>query len=444
MGESTMTRQNEDRDVSAKDVVGGLSAEGLSEARKFLRDLQAQNPTTGGVSRIALEQSTMGSALAQLSKRRSFQRTADPRLVVRDGLKFNPELEEKRIALAEDLIRRVDPGPFEDPVYLSLLAYQAASIEMALLDRSDGKQIDWGWSRFLLGTIHCPETNAFAQKFDSHGHVVVVLHSGLIEFAYQAAKAVVAAQNPMRTTVGRGFVTTDSSAEHIVAELARNQRPVERLYRTLEAYFFAGYPRAFTNEVVPVEHLLPLGFLIDMTERWIIAHEYGHGLATRIDWKRAPESPNRAEEYFADENATIQTAMSAARCDVVPPEFGLIGGLFSLACLEVVRRGLSVVCHGVIDADQGDDEHPPNQMRAENILRAFNVLIDVRETATGVDVGLKLQPGLDLNPAETDATRLRRARVFQYPNALFAIWDRVLPRLRKDFESGRPLHRMWR
>jgi hypothetical protein len=437
-----MTRQNEDRDVSAQDVADGLSTKGLSEAREFLRDLQAQNPTTSGISRIALGQPTMDSALAELSKRRSFQRTADPRLVVRDGLKFDPELEEMRIALAEDLIRRVDPGPFEDPIYLSLLAYQAASIEMALPASSGGKPIDWGWSKFLLGTIHNPETNAGAQTFDSNGYVVVVLYSGVVEFAYQAAKAVVAAQNPARATDGRGFVTTVSSAAHIAAELARNPEPVERLYRTLEAYFFGGYPRAFTNEVVPIEHLLPLGFLIDMTERWIIAHEYGHGFAPRIDWKRAPESPERAEEYFADENAIILTAMSS-RLDGIPPEFALIGGLFALACLEVIRRGLSVVRRGVIDADEGDDAHPPNQMRAENILRAFNVLVDIRETATGTDVGLKLQSGLDLNPPETDAMRLLRANVFQYPNALFAIWDRVLPRLRKDFESGRRLHRVW-
>ena len=66
---------------------------------------------------------------------------------------------------------------------------------------------------------------------------MVVLHSALIELAYQAAKATVAATHPAPSN---------------------GPQPAERLYRTLEACFFKGYPRAFQNETVPSEHVLAL------------------------------------------------------------------------------------------------------------------------------------------------------------------------------------------
>jgi hypothetical protein len=422
-----------------------LPAQGLEEARRFLRGQQAKFPTKPGEPGITLEKSKLASTLAQLDKRKGFQTTDDPQLVIREGLKFNREIEERRIALAEDLIRRVDPGPFEDANYLALLAYQAASIEMALPDRTDGRPIDWGWSRFLLGTIHSAELNAFAKTFKLHDYTVTAVYSALIEFAYQAAKALIAAQNPVSSTDHRGFVTVDSSPDHIAAQLDHNQEPVERLYRTLEGYFFEGYPRVFYGETVPVEHVIPLTNLISMAERWIIAHEYGHGFAAGIKakFKLAPESPDRAEEYFADNNATILTALSAVRLDGLPADIALIGGTFALACLEVVRRGLSVVRYGKVLRYEGDKKHPPNRMRAENVLNAFNFFFDTHSSPTGIDWALILRP--DKRPVDdTEETRQRRARVLQYPDALFAIWDRAHPRLLKDFENKRSLHQMWR
>jgi hypothetical protein len=394
--------------------------------------------------RVLLEQSPLTSALAQLERRRNFERTDIPELVRRGGLRFEREQEERRIALAEDLIRRTDPGPFEDPVYLALLAYQAASIEMALPDNIDGKQVDWGWPRFLLGTIHSPELNAFSQRLASDDYSVVVLYSALIEFAYQAAKAVVAAVNPVKSADPRASVTGDLGEKHIAAQLDRNPEPVARLYQTLEAYFFSGYPRAFYNEAVPVEHMIPLTLLIDMAERWIIAHEYGHGFAARFNWQRAPEDAERAEEYFADDHATILTVLSAAKLDALQPEFALAGAAFALTCLEVFQRAFSVVRHGEVLRDLHDRTHPSNEMRAENILYAFDRFFEVgpQDPSTGVDLSFVVRPP-EWKSVDTEDKRLRRNRVMRWPNVLFTIWDRVRPQLRKDFDKKRRLHSIW-
>ncbi len=180
-----------------------------------------------------------------------------------------------------------------------------------------------------------------------------------------------------------------------------------------------------------------------MAERWIIAHEYGHGFAAEIKMKfKSAPNPGRAEEYFADNNATMLTAMSAVRLDGLPPDIALIGGAFALACLEVFRRALSLVRYGKVLPSEGDKVHPPNKARAMNILNAFNFFFDTQHSSTGIDLTLVLRP--DKRPvADNDKTRHLRARVLEYPDALFAIWDRVQPQLLKDFEKKRPLHEIW-
>ncbi len=418
--------------------------EGLFEARQFLYNLQADHPTIGGTYRINAGESTLDTALARLNEYRDFQPTKDPRLVTRkDRLKYDRELEEKRIALAEDLVRRVDPGPHEDPIYLALLAYEAAAIEVALSDRPNPNRTNQGWSKFLLGTIHSPVLNAFAYRLDMSEYTVVALFSALIEFAYQASKAVVAATNPKRSSDGKRFVTTDFSAEHIAAQIEHNPEASERLYRTLEAYFFTGYPRAFANEHVPDEHVIPLTLLISMTERWIIAHEFGHGLIADMGVNQKSAQYPKSEEFAADNIATMLTAMSAVKLDAVPPEFSLIGGTFALACLDIFRRGLSIVRLGKEFKDVGDAEHPPNMARAQNIVKVFNTFIetDSDKQSSGITMSLILDHNRKL--VDTEAAHLVTQRAFQYPNVLLAIWNVVRPRLLKDYKSKRSLHPMW-
>jgi len=399
-------------------------------------------------------ESTLTPALARLGERRNFRpSTKVPGYVSRGGFTFNPEDEERRIALAEDLIRRTDPGPFEDPNYLALLAYQAASIELVLPPIIDSKKIDWGWSRFLLGTVHSPELNAFSKTLPPQDYTVVVVNSALIEFAYQAAKAVIAALHPVWSTIPGTTVSSEFTEEHIRDELARNPEPIERLYRTLEGYFFTtGYPRAFYSESVPPEQVIPLGELIDTAERWVIAHEYGHGFAARMGFKaRAYESglggtaAKLAEEYYADDNATMLTVWSAAGLDAIGPDVSLAGAAFALACLEVKRRALSVVRCGKVLPDTGDAQHPTNEMRHYNVLRALDFYFEEgpqNKPGSTLDLYLvRRRP--DWKPVDSEAKKELHAHIHLWANALFLIWDNVRPRLQKDYENKRQLHTMW-
>jgi hypothetical protein len=412
----------------------------LLQARQFLREVQAHHPIGVDTDQPARRPSTLAPTLSQLKKYLAFEPSPRPGCVRRGGFTYERELEKQRIALAGDLLRRTDPGPFEDPSYLAMLAYQAASLEMAFPKRIQTRKTDPGFARFLLGTVHSAELNAWAQRFKSHHYTVVALHSALIEFAYQAAKAVVAAPKPAPTADGRR-VSVNTDKDHLAAQLAADPEPIDRLYHTLEAYFFKGYPRAYANETVPAEQQLPLALLIGMTERWIIGHEFGHGFATGIKWEGAP-NPSQAEEFFADDQATILTVQSAERLDDVAPEFALAGGAFALASLELFRRAFHIVLIGRVLPDDGQGTHPSNEARIDHLFDTFERCFEIGTDDTQPRLAFTIRAA-DWKPAATDASRLRRERACYWPDVLFTLWDHVQPRLLKDFENGRPLHPMW-
>ncbi len=361
-----------------------------------LRDEQEKHPTQGGLERVLLGGSPLKSALAYLNGRREFTPSSQPGYVSRGGFSFKRDLEEKRINLAENLIRRTDPGPFEDPNYLALLAYQAASLEMAFPDGVEGGKVGWDWSKFLLGTIHKRDAWAFSTTREtSDGYTVVMIYSGLIDFAYQAAKAAITAFHPV-WSAGRSQME-EFNEERFKEELKNNPEPINRLYGTLEEYFFvSGYPRKFANESVPPEQQMPLSVLIGMTERWMIAHEYGHGLASRYGFAAKAahrDNPKRDEEYFADNQATILTVISASKLDGFPPELSLSGPAFALACQEVLRQAQSIVRPGSVSPDTGDSAHPANVLRMQNVIATFDGFFErTPDGAGGSDLNFVLRP----------------------------------------------------
>lgn len=415
------------------------SASGLDEARRFLREEQAKAAKGRPGFPYANRENVTEQSLSRLMTQRQYVPTGDPNMVRRGVLHFDRRQEEERIRRSGELVRRVEPGPFEDPGYFAFLAYEAASFEMTALP-----QEGWGgFSRFLLGTVHTASVNAFSQQSEADGYWVVLLNSGFIDFVYQSAKAVIEALHPVRSVDNKSFVQANTDPQKIRAELKVNDAPANRVYRTLESYFFGGYPRAFTNETLLEEHIPPLESLVSMAERWTLAHEYGHGLALDLDFRKAP-NPSWAEEFFADGQATILTVLSALSLDGVPPEVPLSGGVFTLACLNLVRRAYSIVTTGQDSQDSGSATHPPYKRRAEQNVTVFRHYFDVQYKdggRAGLDWQFKLRKNL---PAEDTFVREHREGVYVFANVLFDIWPAVKQRLAEQFKAKRPLHEMWR
>jgi hypothetical protein len=426
--------------------------ESLSTARRFLKSLQVI-PSSGDGAFMYHGPDKTEATLQALHFQRQFVQTDDPKVVRRGVFKFNAVMEKERIALAEDLVRRTEPGSFEDPNYMALLAYQAASLEWFFLKYGKREYQDER-SKVLLGTIHSADINAYANLSKS-GYTIIVLNSGLVDFIYQAAKAVIESQNPVVSPNGGSAVMATTNLDEIYAGLKKNRAPINRVWKTLEAYFFNGYPRAFSNETVKEEHQPALSTLIAMAERWVIAHEYGHslfwdlGLMQRMadDMDSAdnnrprPQNTSRAEEFFSDNNATIVNVWSASILDDFSPEFPLSGGIFALACLDILEKARMVLTAGEVSEDRVPSTHPPNLTRAQNIVNTFRQFFDVEYIKGRVS---NLYFTLRREPPEYHAFSGERSqRVFLYAKVLFKIWEDVKEILKRQFLEKRPLHPMW-
>jgi hypothetical protein len=413
----------------------------LSHARQVLRDYQELMGIKHGLVARGDLPSGVDLAVKALRCQRRFEPTDKPNRVTRGIFSFDLEQEERRLLLAEQLIRRVNPGPYEDLNYLALLSYQAASLDIAFRTLAGGRG-DERWSKLLLGTAHAGDVNAFAYVEESDGYVVILMHSALVDFIYQAAKVLTSAQNPRRS--GARIVTSFPSTDDIKTALQTNREPVERLYRTLEAYLFEGYPRAFWNETVKDEEGPNLSVLIGLAERWTIAHEFGHKLAKGHDWDHPPSGkPNWREEFFADQNATILTVVSTGLLDGLPPEYSLASANFSLACLDLLRRAVSIVRDGKDSEDIGGDTHPPYRARTEQVVETFHKFFDATYDASCRLQDLRLALQRDRKPVVSKRTRKQIGHAFDFANGLFEIWQPVKRRLLRDHATRRPLHSMW-
>jgi len=427
-----------------------LSDPALASAREILRREQALH--IGDAARAWATMPTVFEiALDALQWRKKFEPTDAPGVVRRGLWKFEREVEEERIRMAEELIRRVEPGPSEDANYFALLAYEAASVEICMASTAASGRTAAGGaagqraSRFLLGTVHAARVNAFARVLRHLDFTVVLIHSALVDFMYQAAKAVIAACNPVRSYDGRSDIQTSPKGAAIEVELDRNPEPVERLYRTLEAYYFRGYPRAFANEYVGEESHPPLGMLIALSERFVIAHEYGHGSWINLGSQLIDsDNPEWTQEFLADQFGMFAMVSSGQTLDAVDPAVSLSAATFALACLSVLARGLSLARDGVIPDNDGSKSHPPSRMRAEQIVAGYHKLFktEFRPDGRGCVAVPRSQP---FNSVEVDheVREYISSGAFEHANALFTIWKRVRVRLLRDFQSGRRLHSMW-
>lgn len=409
----------------------------LEQARNFLRSEQVYNGLSGGQGSPA----TSVTEIALQRHREITQLTSDgekPGTVRRGAFTYDQEVEEERLSHGQAIIHRVEPGPHEDPNYFALLAHQAASIELAF------GEVNIDFSKHLLGTVHSGAINAFTSATGVEDYWVVVLNSGLVDFVYQAAKVVVQAMNPEEAPEESSYaVEVSRNLGSIRRRLMVDPGPIDRLYSTLEAYFFKGYPRATQLEVVPTAHSPVLSLLVGLAERWLIGHEYGHGIEASVYWDDQGSRP-QAEEYLSDSIALVLSVLSAQRLDRVPPEFPISSAIFALACLDIRRRAMQLLLTG--DEHSGPTEvgvYPTPQDRISNLIESFRALFNVRYHDASGSYELEfLRTRSDTGePHEFTDERANSTRVFA--DVLEIVWTLTQDRLLNDRHQGRTLHSMW-
>ena len=337
-----------------------------------LRQYQKRSREGLGLSPSRTEEEILALAMRRADEREA-QAVRDGSFIREHVFKYPAPMEALRWKRTREVINRVVPGMDEDPVYLELLARQAASIEIILRQEHTGFPNPKGSAlcdRVLLGTVADLDLEAFSVP--AADHALVVLSAGLISILYQAEKSVVLSWRPVKPGLG-STISLSPKAADVDHTLKMNPYPVGLLYKTLHQYLFKGYSRATDYDPPPAEYIPALLVLINHSERFVIAHEYGHALLHQLASSGVlpAEHASWPKEFEADCFAFFFEVVSARELDHLPANVALQGGLFMFSVLEVLRKALSVVRYGEVSEDVGSETHPPTQQRIEYLKQMY-------------------------------------------------------------------------
>lgn len=431
-------------DAAPADAAGGAVTAGTpgrqgvapNRAIAMLRELQEQSRRELGIVPQLHESEVLRLALHQVDLRVE-QSVRDGEFIRAGSFKYPAQIEELRWQRTRDIIRRVVPGPNEDPVYLEIIARQAASIELFLrqeyTDTPNAKpsaMLDRVW----IGTVAQPRPNASGQVVG--GDFLIVLPDGLMTYLYQAAKAVVLSARPVATGSG-GIQGLSLAPDDVEQVLEANPVPERLLHATLHSWLFGGVPRAAGYSPPPPPYVAPLTLLVTFAERFVVGHEYSHlfvhrfaragGLAGRTpppSWSALSESAR--QELLADASAFFLTVASGREVDQLPPAVALQGAFFTLTALDIAFKTVDVMRCGRVQPVDDSASHPPLQRRLEQLKALYRQHVLEHGPAGVAD---------EIDSAIASAVAPSRV--------LDQLWRRVRTRLVDASRQGAKLHRIW-
>lgn len=336
------------------------------------------------------------------------------------SFQYPAQLEELRWQRTREVIMRIRPGVDEDPVYLAELAREAASIEIVVSKchtPPSNPELLALCDRVLLGTT--TEVTADASSGLIGNRSLVLLRMGLLEFLYQAAKAVILSWEPVS---GRAGLHTGPEA--VARTLSKNPYPIELLSKSLDSYMFEGRPHAAGYSPPPKEYEHALENLTTFNERFVIAHEYGHSLWQDLKIPNSPPIPQSArhKELQADFFALLFCTMSGEVLDLASPNAVLQGGFFSLTVLDILRKTRELTYFGAVQEDHGNETHPPIGDRINWLKKEYQKYFFADDNKYDLSVERALDPSTTLEN----------------------LWRRIQDRFVAAKQAGRKLHPVWR
>lgn len=300
-----------------------------------------------------------------------------------------------------------------------MVARQVASIEMVLC----GEHIDAARAgpsqvcdRVLVGTIPAIDPGAYMTRYMNYRFLMVSV--GLIEFMYQAAKAVVLSWLP--TTPEKGTsVSFSFRLEDVETVLSQSEVPILLFEATLLSYLFRGMPRVTGYSPPPRLYQYPLLALTNFNERFVLAHEYGHAVRDASDiW--LSDATSHDEEHAADLFAYRVCVESGATLDLMPPYLPTQAAAFVFAVFDLLRKSIDIIRYGEEREERAFASHPPLSARRLALQRYCQELV---------------------NNGDDDTW----SRPVSFPAmTLEFLWNRTRDQLIENHESGRQLHAIWK
>ena len=300
-----------------------------------------------------------------------------------EGFTFGASSERARLDRTRAIIDRIEPGPYEDGIKLEILARQAATVELALLDLDtdlDARPIARALDRVILGTTGWQRHDAVTSKVA--GASVITFSDGMMTAYYQSAKAVVLAWPLVTGDDGLEYLST--RLEVMAAGLDRDAAPVLQLEETFGNWFYSGRPLP-QRSVPPAseQRRRALTVVTACMERFVLAHEYVHAV---FDQQGAPfpggEPATAIEREVRADLVAAQLVMgSASVWDRFAPNMSLQGALLAVRIHEVVQEALTTA--GRPEAAPSET-HPPLRDRIDMLVDLYRQ--DVHQEGTDLDV----------------------------------------------------------
>ncbi len=404
---------------------GGQPSRGLPLARAYLHRVQAS--WARGIARPA-DLAPLAVARERMAQRVREAVTADG--YIREGaFRYEAGVERARWARTEQIIERVQPGPFEDGGYLEFLARQAASVELVLaggLVPGAGPVLD----RVVFGTTGEPTSQASTTHVGDAA--VITMSAGMVYLMYQLAKAVVLSWKQVPAGEGSA-VAFSSRPEDTRAVLDADDTPSGLVEGMLLGWLFEGVARPPESAAPPPAYHPPLTLLINNAERFVIAHEYGHALidqlAVDVPWmSTSADITAPQKELRADLFATVVAIRGAGDLDRMAPNMALQGAMLAMKAHEIADRAIDIARGGDGDPGWTSATHPPFQVRASLVADAYR--------------GLLADPGEAGDPGDAGAG-LGAEALYVAADTAEILWERVRPRLTAALRAGRRLHPLW-
>jgi hypothetical protein len=396
-------------------------SQNIEVARQFLESKQAS--WTAGV---AVRSNHMGrQAALDAAQRRMDPSLRDGDFVWEAGFRYRATTEASRWERTRQIIDRVGPGPNEDGVYFELLARQAASVELTLLELAEDETLPPklpladALQGILIGTTGEPRSDASTSHLPSSA--VVALSAGMVYLMYQAAKAVVLSWKlePSKGAAIKGSTSLDD----VIDILESDSRAVDQLANTLLAWLLTGVARPANSVVPPEKYISPLTLLINNAERFVIAHEYCHALFDSTPYTAPSWLPEPAtaydKEFRADLFATVVLIRAGDSLDRMAPNMVLQGAAHAMKIHEIADRAIDLARGGDGNPVWSSMTHPPFSQRAQAVFSAYEDLVDISDER------------LELEPAYFVASTLDE------------LWTRTQPKIETQLKSGVQVAPLW-
>lgn len=342
----------------------------LTDAHEKLRAIQNAAHLRTGLEAQFKEVDTTIAALGRAELRETSSVIEGD--IIRDyAFKYDTKVERERWRRTRQILARTQPGPHEDPIEVEMVARQAASIEMILNRYANERQypkLKDLTERVLVGTVPTPKPIANSRR--SGKNFFILISIGLIEFVYQVTKATVLSWKLTGSPNSRRSSFSDS-LDDVEEVLATNPMPKNILLFALKSFIFHGMPSGFGRFNIPKVYFLPLNWITNCNQRFLLAHEYSHMMFDELDLVFDVSNRNHVEEHLADMFGLKLLMNSAEELDNVAPNIACQGAFLTLGAVEILQEALCMAMPARSESADNKSSHPIESSRIDLLSKHY-------------------------------------------------------------------------